>query len=65
MLTPCIDCVERRQGCHATCKAYAKWRAVYDKIAAEQRKRYSDEARSVLIDSTFRKRKRWARSHRN
>lgn len=64
MLTPCIDCAERRQGCHATCEAYARWRISHDKIAAEQRKRYNDEAKNVLIDSAVRKRKHWARSHR-
>lgn len=59
MLTPCIDCAERRQGCHATCEAYIDWRKTYDKITAEQRKRYNDDSLGVLIDSARRSKRKW------
>lgn len=50
MLAPCLNCIERTQGCHSTCDAYASWRKSYDKIVAEQRKHYNDDALAVLAD---------------
>lgn len=50
MVAPCLNCAERTQGCHATCEAYARWRKSFDIIAAEQRKRYNDDALAVLAE---------------
>lgn len=64
MITPCIDCTERRQGCHSTCEAYARWRTSYDRMVAEQRKRYNDDAKGVLVDFARRSRKERERMRR-
>lgn len=36
--SPCRDCKERVQGCHASCKKFAEWKAEQLEILGKMRK---------------------------
>lgn len=47
---PCIDCVERALGCHATCERYLAARAAADaRREAARQKRDGDKAAVELL----------------
>lgn len=54
--TPCMNCENRKVGCHATCEAFKSWKEERDALFARTRQeRYKDRDICSYIDERQRK----------
>ena len=44
MINPCKDCPDRHSSCHSRCDKYKTWKAEWDALRENERKRKEQEA---------------------
>ena len=58
MITPCMNCKERKINCHSDCKKYLEYRAIRDKISDNRQERVEHDCYTNIAYDRMRRLRR-------